>query len=124
LDFAQEPGLSVTSDALRDLRAAIRTLGERQGVSFDPHPDALERTGLLNLVTRAGDLDVVIRPAGSTGFEDLARDASTITVDGVTILVASLADVIRSKEAANREKDRLVLLRLRRLLARELPRDD
>jgi hypothetical protein len=118
------PNLERMSDALRDLRAAIRTLGEPQGVSFDPHPDLLERTDLLNLVTRAGDLDVVIRPAGSTGFEDLARDASTITVDSVTILVASLADVIRSKEAANREKDRLVLPRLRRLLAREVPRDD
>jgi hypothetical protein len=34
------------------------------------------------------------------------------------ILVASLADVIRSKEAANREKDRIALPRLRRLLDR------
>jgi hypothetical protein len=35
---------------------------------------------------------------------------------GVRILVASLADVIRSKEAAGREKDHLALPRLRRLL--------
>jgi hypothetical protein len=32
--------------------------------------------------------------------------------------VAALADVIRSKEAAGREKDRLTLPTLRRLLAR------
>jgi hypothetical protein len=32
--------------------------------------------------------------------------------------VASLADIIRSKEAAGREKDRLALPRLRRLLDR------
>jgi hypothetical protein len=34
------------------------------------------------------------------------------------IRVASLADIIRSKEAAGREKDRLALPRLRRLLDR------
>ncbi|MCH8007058.1 MAG: hypothetical protein IH888_12670 [Planctomycetes bacterium] len=38
-------------------------------------------------------------------------------------LYASLADVIRSKEAAGREKDRVVLPRLRRLLDR-LRQDD
>ena len=35
--------------------------------------------------------------------------------EGVTILVASLPDIVRSKEAANREKDRRALPRLRRL---------
>jgi hypothetical protein len=36
----------------------------------------------------------------------------------ITGLAASLADIIRSKEAAGREKDRLALPRLRRLLDR------
>ena len=36
---------------------------------------------------------------------------------GTEVDVASLADVIRSKEAADREKDRLVLPVLRRILA-------
>ena len=35
--------------------------------------------------------------------------------EGVTLLVASLADVIRSKSAADREKDRLALPRLQNL---------
>jgi hypothetical protein len=107
--------------ALRELRAALRVSGEPEGVPFDAHPDLLERTSVLNLVTRAGDLDVVIRPSGSAGYDDLRRDATPIAIDGVTILVASLADIIRSKEAANREKDRLVLPRLRRLLERDSP---
>ena len=38
--------------------------------------------------------------------------------EGVTILVASLADVIRSKSAADREKDRRALPRLQELLER------
>ena len=37
------------------------------------------------------------------------------TAEGVTILIASLPDIVRSKEAANREKDRAALPRLRRL---------
>ena len=70
---------------------------------------------MLNLVTRSGDLDVVMTPAGSSGYDDLRRDAVAISISGVPILVASLADVIRSKEAANREKDRAVLPALKRL---------
>jgi hypothetical protein len=39
-----------------------------------------------------------------------------LNILGAEVDVASLADVIRSKEASNREKDRLVLPVLRRLL--------
>lgn len=104
--------------ALRDLDASIRIEGEPDGIDLDTHADLLERAQVLNLATRAGNLDVVRRPAGSSGFEDLRRDAMTITVGGVPVLVASLADVIRSKEAANREKDRAVLPALKRLQMR------
>lgn len=104
--------------ALRELDATLRADGEPGGVAFDAHPELLERTQLLNLETRSGDLDVVMQPAGSSGYEDLRRDAMTISISGVPILVASLADVIRSKEAANREKDRAVLPGLKRLQVR------
>ena len=46
---------------------------------------------------------------------DLVRDATHLAILGVGIDVASLADIIRSKEATGREKDRLVLPVLRRL---------
>jgi hypothetical protein len=39
-----------------------------------------------------------------------------LTILGVDVDVASLADVIRSKEVAGREKDRVVLPVLRRIL--------
>lgn len=108
--------------ALRSLEARIRAEGAPGGLPFDCSaaffrnlaPDAI-----LNLTTRAGDLDLAFRPSGTEGFVDLRRDAIEIeAADGVQILVASLADVIRSKQAANREKDRLALPRLRRLLDR------
>ncbi len=44
-------------------------------------------------------------PDGTEGFEDLIRSAETIDAFGVRVLVASLRDLIRSKEAAGREKD-------------------
>ena len=55
-------------------------------------------------------------PAGTRGYEDLRRDAVRMQIDDLSVVVASLADVVRSKEAANRPKDHLALPTLRRLL--------
>ena len=108
--------------ALRALEARVRTSGEPDGLPFDCSGGFLHNLApdsILNLTTTAGDLDLTFRPSGTRGYPDLRRDALEIEIaDGVRILVASLADVIRSKEAAGREKDRLMLPRLRRLLDR------
>ncbi len=45
------------------------------------------------------------------------RDAVRLDIAGTSLLVASLADVIRSKQAAGREKDRAALPLLRKLLS-------
>ena len=56
-------------------------------------------------------------PAGTGGYADLKRDADLMDLgDGLVVLVASLRDVIRSKEAAGREKDIAQLPILRRTL--------
>ena len=47
----------------------------------------------------------------------MRTDASDIEVFGLVVPVASLADIIRSKQAANRPKDQRVLPTLRELLA-------
>ena len=108
--------------ALRELGARIRTEGEPEGLPFDCSMEFfgnLSPDAVVNMTTRAGDLDVVLQPSGTRGFSDLRRAAAEIEVaDRLRIPVASLDDVIRSKEAAGREKDRLVLPRLRRLLDR------
>jgi hypothetical protein len=72
----------------------------------------------LNLTTKFGDLDLSILPSGTSGFEDLRQHAVTMSLMGRPVAVASLADVIRSKEAANRPKDQLALPALRLLLQR------
>ncbi|MGH9039413.1 MAG: hypothetical protein ACRDZ3_04205 [Acidimicrobiia bacterium] len=107
--------------ALTDLEARLRVDREPSGVAFDPAPDFLTRCEILNLTTRHGDLDISFTPSGTQGFPDLRRDAVGITVHGVEIVVAALADVVRSKEAADRTKDRLVLPELRALLDRQRP---
>lgn len=111
--------------ALRSLNARVRAEGCPEGVPFDCSGAFLRNLGrdaVLNLTTQAGDIDVVFTPTGTQGFRDLKRDAISIDAGGITILVASLADIIRSKAAADREKDRLALPRLRALLERKVVR--
>jgi hypothetical protein len=73
--------------------------------------------GVWNLVTAHGDLDISFVPNGTEGFADLDRDAAHMMLHGVAVRVASLADIIRSKQAANRPKDQRVLPTLREILA-------
>lgn len=110
------------SAALRDLDAHVWTASQPEGLPFHHNAESLARAELWNLITRHGRLDLTFRPSGTAGFDDLARDAVHLVVLEVGVDVASLADVIRSKEAAGREKDRLVLPVLRRLL--EATRDE
>ncbi|HEY5303878.1 MAG TPA: DUF6036 family nucleotidyltransferase [Acidimicrobiales bacterium] len=99
--------------ALRELGATIRVEGAPEGIAFEPSAPLLSRLTVLNLTTHHGDLDLVMTPAGLGDYDEMVRRAQEITVDGVTIQVASLADVIASKEASNRVKDRLTLPGLR-----------
>jgi predicted nucleotidyltransferase len=109
------------STVLRELNARIRVAGEDDGVPFGHDAESLQRVRTWNLVTDKGNLDITFVPSGTRGYEDLRRDVVSMRVRGVDVPVASLADVIRSKEAAGRERDRAVLPTLRRLLDREEP---
>ena len=108
--------------ALAVLEARIRVEGVPEGLAFDPAPSLLSRVSILNLTTRFGDLDLTFEPSGTGGYGDLIKAAISLDIGDVQLLVASLDDVIRSKEAAGREKDRLTLPTLRRLKER-LDRD-
>jgi hypothetical protein len=103
------------SEALKEMHARVWTAGEPRGVPFDHSAESLAGVRVWNLVTDHGRLDITFVPSGTEGFDDLSRDAVRLTILGVPVDVASLADIIRSKEAAGREKDRLVLPVLRRI---------
>ena len=111
-----EANLQRLSDALRAMHARVWTSGEPEGIAFDHDGRSLAESSVWNLVTDHGRLDITFVPSGTQGYGDLSRDAVQLTILGVETDVASLADVIRSKEAAGREKDRLVLPVLRRIL--------
>jgi hypothetical protein len=44
-------------------------------------------------------------PAGAQGYADLAERAILVDFDGFDVMVASLDDLIRMKQAAGRPKD-------------------
>ncbi len=103
--------------ALRDLGARVLTDSEPAGVPFSFDARSLGESAVWNLVTRFGRLDISFVPNGTEGFPDLDRDAAEVEIDGIRIRIASLADIIRSKQAANRPKDQRVLPTLREILA-------
>lgn len=101
--------------ALRELNARVFTVSEPGGLPFACEAETLREARVWNLITDAGRVDLAFRPAGTSGYADLARDAVTIDIGPTPVRVAALADVIRSKEAAGRERDRQALPTLRRL---------
>jgi hypothetical protein len=104
--------------ALRELDAKIYTESLPEGLAFDCSATMLERATTWNLVTNAGRLDIAFMPAGTKGYDDLAKDAERFSAFGVEFQVSSLDDIIRSKQAAGRPKDRDDVLLLRELKRR------
>ena len=80
-----------------------------EGVAFPIDAQMLGNADMWTLRTPFGDLDVSYVPSGTQGYEDLRRDARTETIEGVEVAIASLVDIIRSKEAAGRVKDQAEL---------------
>jgi hypothetical protein len=107
------------SDALRELDAKIRN-GDDDPLPFAHDATSLAGSVFWNLTTKHGDLDITFSPSGTDGYADLLRQAVTIRISGEPVVVAALVDVIRSKEAAGRDKDRRSLPILRELLAQQL----
>ncbi len=119
---------SPAPENLERLAAALRHLGARFRVPYGPAAgvdipggitaDWLADMVTVTLTTTAGPLDIALRPDGTRGFDDLIRDHVVISYADRPVPVASLADIIRSKEAAGRAKDLLVIPALRAHLRR------
>lgn len=103
--------------ALRELDAGIRVDDLPDGLPFDTSADALAGMRTLNLRTAHGDIDLTFAPDGTDGYPDLIRAATPRRVADIVVQVASLDDVIRSKQAAARAKDLRALPDLLRLAA-------
>jgi hypothetical protein len=84
-------------------------------VPFDEH--SLAQGTNFTLTTDIGNLDLLGEMSGVGGYRDIVKNATVLVLDGVTCKIASLDAIIRSKEAADRPKDRAVLPELRALKA-------
>lgn len=111
--------LARLSAALTELDARVRVDGIPGGLPFAHDAISLARMRTLNLTTRLGDLDIAFSPAGVGNYSQWEAKATSVTVLGVAVKVASLDDIIRSKEAADRAKDRMQLPMLRVLQQRQ-----
>jgi predicted nucleotidyltransferase len=114
---ARDPAnLERLAAALDDLGARLRMPDDDEGVSFPIDAQMLGGSDMWTLRTRHGDLDLSYVPSGTQGYDDLRRDARIEEIEGVEVPIASLTDIIRSKEAAGRVKDQAQLPALRRTL--------
>jgi len=123
VDIVPAPGrdnYARLSAALTELDARVRAIELDEPLPFNHDADSLAAVQIWNLTTKYGDLDITVQPTGTQGYDDLKREAITVTIRGVPVKLASLADIVRSKEAAGRDKDRRSLPVLRELVAMQL----
>lgn len=96
--------------ALTRMNAKIRISGEPVATRIDG-PFLANMPFMLNLVTDFGEMDLTFTPAGRAGgYEGWFSGATAEDVGGgLQVVVASLDDIIDSKQAANRAKDQAAL---------------
>jgi len=113
IDLTPETGpenLARLSQALNELGARIRTEGVPGGLPFSHDATSLAAAEMWNLICPDGEFDISFHPSGfAEGYDQLAINAHRLRVGEVDVIVADLADVIRSKESAGRPKDLRVL---------------
>lgn len=102
--------LAALARALQRLNVRIRTEDESVAVKIDEQ-FLRNSTFMLNLVSDCGDIDIAFQPSGPLeGYEGWKRGAIELSIGtGVMVWVAALDDVVASKRAANRPKDRAAL---------------
>lgn len=109
-------------------RKTPRNVDKLKGIADDLDAIVLRpfypASGLFRVVRdRDGlQLDFMARIDGIRSLESLRANAARVEFGGAALLVASLRDVIRSKEAAGRPQDKAVLQILRKTL-REKEKD-
>jgi hypothetical protein len=89
--------------ALQALHARLR--GVEDDVPFQLDAASLATGDSFNFVTEAGNVDILGTPSGTSGYDDLLATAGEVDLDGLTVKVCHLEDLIRMKRAAARPKD-------------------
>ena len=101
---ARDPdNLEALAAALRAMHARLR--GVDDDVPFLLDAESLHHGDRFTFVTDAGRVDILGMPSGVSGFDELARAAVRMDLDGLNVMVASIDDLIRMKRAAAHPKD-------------------
>jgi hypothetical protein len=104
--YARDAGdLVRLAAALGEVHAELR--GADRGLPFKLDAMTLGAGDSFTLTTDFGPIDILGTPAGTSGYDDLARTAEPYQLFGHRVLVASVDDLIRMKRAAGRPKDLL-----------------
>jgi hypothetical protein len=102
-----DENLERLAEALTELGATLR--GAPPDRPFQLDAKTLKRGDAFTFNTTAGPLDCVGIPAGTAGFVDLDAEATDEDLDGLTVRVASIEDLMRMKRAAGGPKDLIAL---------------
>lgn len=104
--------------ALAPLKPRLRVEGEPDGLPFKFDAQTVLNGSNFTMTTTAGDIDILATIAGLGDYENVSKyvDEIDLIADGDPTQVLSLDGLIRSKRAANRPKDLLVLPELESML--------
>ena len=98
-----EENLARLGGLLVELGARLRDVDE--DIPFAPDARTLRGFRMLTLTTREGDIDLLADPPGSPGYASLRDKATAVELDGDTVLIASIDDLIAMKQATARPQD-------------------
>lgn len=98
----EPPNLEALATALAEMNAGLRGAEE---VELPRDARLLAGGQNLTFTTDHGALDCMGRPAGVSGYRELAEDAEQMDLGDFTIRVASLDALMRMKRASARPKD-------------------
>jgi len=99
--------------AIAPFRPRLRGVPENLKVPFDEQ--SLAQGTNFTLATDLGNLDLLGEMSGVGGYRQIIADAREFNLGNLICRVASLDTIIRSKEAADRPKDRATLPELKAL---------
>lgn len=114
------------ADAMRDLEAKVIVYADHTEIHLSEPiwtGQVMRDNPFLHLRTRAGDVDLLLRPTGLPGgYVQLIGASVSLPLHGLVIKLAALDDIAASKRAVGRGKDLQALEEIDRL--RELRRLD
>ena len=99
--------------AIAPFQPRFRGMPENLKAPFDEQ--SLAQGTNFTLTTDIGNLDLLGEMSGVGGYGEIITDAKVVNLGNVICHVASLDTIIRSKEAADRPKDRATLPELKAL---------